>query len=125
MPVLTQSHPGELPQQVSFIAVQPDSVALTVVKRSENSPDLIMRLYETAGKSAECTVTVGTSGSSWTGKLAPNEIKTLKVSAGAARLPIVETDMLEGLVARVEDTSREGARAAPAYEKQIESDSRQ
>jgi len=98
--VATGNHAGELPRQLSFITAEPDNVALTVVKRSEDSADLILRLYETTGKTAECTVNMVTSSASWTGKLVPNEIKTLKVSATETELRFVETDMLEGLAVR-------------------------
>lgn len=92
------NYAGELPGSMSFIGVEPENVALVVVKRSEDMPDLILRLYETAGESAECTVNLVRSGGSWTGEFGPNEIKTLRVSRSGDEVRIVETDMLEGLL---------------------------
>jgi alpha-mannosidase len=96
--VPAENHVGELPPLMSFIGVEPENVALVVVKRSEDSPDLVLRLYETAGKPAECKVNLFRNGGSWTGTFGPNEIKTLRVSRSGDEVRIVETDMLEGLL---------------------------
>jgi alpha-mannosidase len=100
--VPADNHAGELPGSMSFIGVEPENLALVVVKRSEDSPDLVLRLYETAGKTAECEIRLVKDGTSWSGKFGPNEIKTLRVSSSGGEVRIVETDMLEGLL----ETSR-------------------
>jgi len=97
--VPVDAHSGDLPPSTRSIRVEPDNVALMVVKRSEDSHDLILRLYETAGKAADCEVDLVTNGgASWTGKFGPNEIKTLRVSRTADGVRVFETDMLEGLL---------------------------
>jgi len=96
--VPADNHAGELAGSMSFIGVEPENVALVVVKRGEASPDIVLRLYETAGKPTECKINLLRSGGSWTGKFGANEIKTLRVSRTDDEVRIVETDMLEGLL---------------------------
>lgn len=43
-------HPGKLPVTHSFIRVEPENTILTVVKKAEDSEDIVLRLYETAGR---------------------------------------------------------------------------
>ncbi len=46
-------HGGGLPAQKSFLSLEPENVILTVLKKAEDSDDLVLRLYESAGKA--CT----------------------------------------------------------------------
>ncbi|HWB55269.1 MAG TPA: glycoside hydrolase family 38 C-terminal domain-containing protein, partial [Tepidisphaeraceae bacterium] len=49
-------HTGALPAAKSFIAIEPENVILTVVKKAEDEDALILRFYEWAGKDAKATV---------------------------------------------------------------------
>ena len=49
-------HDGDLPSAYSFIKIEPENLILTVVKKAEDSDDLILRFYETKGK--RCTAKV-------------------------------------------------------------------
>ena len=52
----TKSHPGSLPVSFSFIRVEPKSVMLTVLKKSEDGNDWVVRVYDTAGIATTVTV---------------------------------------------------------------------
>jgi alpha-mannosidase len=56
MPIIGLSHGGELPKVYSFASVQPDSIILTVIKKAEDSEDVILRFYETAGKDTNAVI---------------------------------------------------------------------
>jgi alpha-mannosidase len=50
MAIQVAPHTGSLPPQHSFIEIEPSSVILTAVKKSEDDDALILRFYEWAGK---------------------------------------------------------------------------
>jgi len=52
----TTSHKGSLPPAMSFLQVSPENVVLNVVKKAEDSNAWILRLYETAGRQSQTTV---------------------------------------------------------------------
>ena len=56
--VLDTPHSGELPAAHSFVRAEPENVVMTVLKKAEDSDDLIMRCYETEGKAASVKVTL-------------------------------------------------------------------
>ncbi|QNI36700.1 alpha-mannosidase [Edaphobacter albus] len=51
-------HTGSLPLEHSYIAVAPENVVLTAVKKAEDKNGLIFRVYEWAGKQSDVTFTV-------------------------------------------------------------------
>jgi alpha-mannosidase len=59
-----ESHTGSLPAQHSFVAVTPDDVVLTAMKKAEDSHALVFHFYEWAGKggSAQLRVPPGATG---------------------------------------------------------------
>ncbi|HPO14335.1 MAG TPA: glycoside hydrolase family 38 C-terminal domain-containing protein [Candidatus Hydrogenedentes bacterium] len=57
--ILDTAHPGDLPAEYSFIQVSPANVVLTVLKKAEDSDDLLVRCYESSGTS--CRMSVGLS----------------------------------------------------------------
>jgi len=57
MPIIIQSHKGDLPSAYSFISVEPENIILTACKKSEDSNDLILRFYEAFGKATKCKIT--------------------------------------------------------------------
>jgi alpha-mannosidase len=57
-------HPGTLPQEHSFLRVDPDTVVLTAVKKAEGGNGLILRFYEWAGKGATVHINVPPGASS-------------------------------------------------------------
>ncbi len=48
-----QKHEGTLPDEHSFVRVEPDNVVLTAIKKSEDDDSLVLRFYEWAGREAD------------------------------------------------------------------------
>jgi alpha-mannosidase len=57
IPLIIQSHSGNLPSTNSFIKVEPENIVETACKKSEDSDDLVIRVYESTGKPTKCKVT--------------------------------------------------------------------
>lgn len=92
-------HEGILPQQISFISIDCDNVIIEVVKKSENSDDNIVRMYECFNNRSKviCTLlkplsyveecdllensigTVSSDYNSFAFEINPYEIKTFKI----------------------------------------------
>ena len=94
VPVLYQGiHPGTRPLAASFLSVDVPNVVVSVVKKSEDGDDLIVRCYETAGREAKATLDLGLVNRRWTGTFRPLEIKTLRVPRDGGE--IREVNVLE------------------------------
>jgi alpha-mannosidase len=52
----TEKHQGALPAEHVFVEVKPENVVLTAVKKAEDDDDLILRLYEWAGKDTDIKI---------------------------------------------------------------------
>ncbi|MFA6239659.1 MAG: glycoside hydrolase family 38 C-terminal domain-containing protein [Candidatus Hydrogenedentales bacterium] len=52
------AHKGDLPAACAFVTVAPEGVVLSVLKRAEDSDDLIARCYDAAGAGATVRVTL-------------------------------------------------------------------
>jgi len=52
------AHAGNLPAEHAFVTVQPESVVLTALKRSEDAKGLVFRVYDWAGTSGEVKIHV-------------------------------------------------------------------
>lgn len=75
-------HKGELPQSLSFLEISEPNIMLTVLKEAEDgSQDLILRMYETAGRKTEATLFLKTLKKEIKTTFTPFEIKTLRLSA--------------------------------------------
>ena len=93
-PVLYQGiHPGDQPTSASFLSVDVPNVVVSVVKKSEDGDDLIVRCYETAGRPTTATLNLGLVNRRWTGTFHPLEIKTLRVPRAGGN--IREVNLLE------------------------------
>lgn len=86
------SHPGDLPAQASLCEAGPDNVVLTVIKRAEDSDDLIMRLYETTGQATKAWLALPEERQRWELALGAFEIRTFKVTPTG---DLQKTDLLE------------------------------
>ncbi len=79
--VLEESHHGgDLPQTYSALEIDKKNVSVSALKNSEDNDGLILRLSETAGKSATVTVNFKAINKSFVLELSPLEIKTVKIS---------------------------------------------
>jgi alpha-mannosidase len=56
--VSTDVHSGALPSKLSGFTLSPDNVVLTTLKKAEEGDALTLRVYETAGKDTEATLTL-------------------------------------------------------------------
>jgi alpha-mannosidase len=52
------AHGGELPPVYSFLKAEPKNIIVEVLKKAEDSNDLILRLYETEGKKCTAKITL-------------------------------------------------------------------
>jgi len=106
--VVTTAHAGSLPPEHSFASVSPENVALTVLKKAEDSNALIFRAYEWAGKetTAEFHVPPGATGATVTNLMEQPEGGPLTVStengAGAGGVVKVPIHPYEILTIRVD-----------------------
>ncbi len=88
-------HKGELKQNGSFLQVSEANVVLSVMKCAEDgSGDLILRLYETAGRHCDAEVAIPAVGRRLELTFGPFELKTVRVPKDAAK-PAFETNLLE------------------------------
>ena len=85
-------HRGRLPKEQSFIKVDKENVMATVLKKAEDSEDIVLRLYETGGQSSETNIALFER--SWKVRLDPCEIKTFLIP-GDKKAPIEEVNLLE------------------------------
>lgn len=80
-PIIYQGiHPGKRPQAGSFLAMNVSDVIAGAIKRSERGDDLIFRLVETDGRSADATMDLRFVQKSWSGHLGAYQIKTLRLN---------------------------------------------
>lgn len=86
------SHPGDLPARASLCEVGPENVVLPAIKQAEDSDDLIVRLYETAGQVTDAWFALPREQRRWEFTLQPFEIKTFRLTPGG---DLQETDLLE------------------------------
>lgn len=87
-------HRGPLKAKAGFLEVSPPSVVPTVLKRSEDDHELILRLYETEGKACQATLDIPLLRRKFTVEFAPHEIKTLRIPRGKGE--VREVNLLEG-----------------------------
>lgn len=103
--MLTDQHPGDLPSSFSFIKTDNSDAVISALKKSEDDDDLVIRLYEAAGRSSQTKISLWrpiaavqeTDLMEWNPRpmvsansnanildlaLQPTEIKTLKLSLG-------------------------------------------
>ncbi|MDF2629244.1 MAG: alpha-mannosidase, partial [Symbiobacteriaceae bacterium] len=92
--IIETYHAGPLPLRDSFLSVDAENVVVQVVKRHEDSEDLIIRAYETEKAAVRATIRLPHFGRAFAADFGPCEIKTFRVPVNAAR-PVVETNLLE------------------------------
>lgn len=89
-------HDGALGGAQSFLEVGPENVVATVLKRAEDSGDLVLRMYETAGKDGVARISCRYLEASASVPIGHHEVKTVKITSWAGgKLQVRDTDMLE------------------------------
>jgi alpha-mannosidase len=89
-PILIRSefHSHE-PEERSLLRVKPDNVVISCIKKSENSDDIIVRLYDATGEGAEAEVQFAFNVKEvYEADLMENPIKALKVQGGKVLLEL-------------------------------------
>lgn len=75
--ILESSHNGILPKRHSFISIDRKNIIVSVIKKSEDNKDIILRFYETSGYSTKARIKF--MDSSFTVSFKPCEIKTFRI----------------------------------------------
>jgi len=86
------NHKGILPQEKSFIEVDKENIIVSVIKKAEDSEDIIVRAYETRGISTDVNFVL--FDRNWNASFSPCEIKTFLIPRNKF-LPIKEVNLLE------------------------------
>ena len=84
---------GDITSVASAVTVEPDNILLSALKKAEDNDDVIVRIYESAGRETRATVALHFAELDWVGTLRPFEIKTLRFDLDDKRA--TEVDMLE------------------------------
>jgi len=89
IPLIERTHEGDLPKVHSFISAQPENIILTVIKKAEDSDDIILRFYETSGKDTRAVIRVAESFKGATeNDLMESETSEIPIEEGAIEVPI-------------------------------------
>jgi alpha-mannosidase len=89
VPLIEHSHKGNLPKVYSFVSVQPENIILTVIKKAEDSDDIILRFYETSGKDTKTAIRVSeTLKDIKETDLLENETSEIPIQERAVEIPI-------------------------------------
>jgi alpha-mannosidase len=92
--IIESYHAGPLPMTDSYLAVDRENVIVNVIKRHEDSQDLILRAYETEKAATRATIRLPQLGRVFAADFGPCEIKTFRVPLDP-ELPVAETNLLE------------------------------
>jgi alpha-mannosidase len=87
------SHKGTLPKCWSLMSVNRDNVIVSVLKKHEDSENLVARCCETNGEETEARISLPAIGRRLKIRFKPFEIKTLLIPRATGR--VKELDMLE------------------------------
>jgi len=89
LPVIAVPHKGSLEQAHSFVKIASGNLILTVVKKAEDSPAYIIRLYETDGKTASEAIQLSWPiKKAWEVDLMEEKGKELPVTNGAVSIKV-------------------------------------
>ncbi len=94
--VQVEAHAGTLPLEHSFLAVKPENVVLTAMKKAEDSNALILHMYEWAGKQANVEIALppGATGATETNLMEQPQGSPLSIEGGQVTLPIHPYEIL-------------------------------
>ena len=89
IPLVEPNHDGQLPRSFSFVSAEPGNVILTVAKRAEDSDDIILRFFETCGKTAEAVIRLAESPrNAVETDLMENKVSGVRLDGGTICVPI-------------------------------------
>ena len=87
------SHPGQPAPERGIIEMESESVLVTVVKKSEDDNDIIVRAYETQGKNDNTRLYLPTFNKFFNLHFTPHEINTVRINKNTWQL--CEVNLLE------------------------------
>ena len=90
-------HNGELPATASFLSIEPENIILAVSKKAEDSDTLVVRAYESCGRTTYATLKLPMQAAEFSVAFQPHEIKTWQIGL-SSRANLIEVDMLERAV---------------------------
>jgi len=80
---------GEGPGAASFLDIGGDNVMLSALKKAEDSDDVIIRFFETAGRDGEATLTFMEAPTAiWETDMMENDLAALPVSGKTVTVPL-------------------------------------
>jgi alpha-mannosidase len=83
------AHGGELPPVYSFLKVEPKNIIVEVMKKAEDSNDLILRLYETEGRKCTAKITLAHPvGAVHTTDLLENDVREIATDGNSFQVPV-------------------------------------
>jgi alpha-mannosidase len=90
------AHTGNFPPEHAFVTVEPENVVLTALKKSEDAPGLIFRVYEWAGKPGEVNIHLpkGAQGATITNLMEKPEGQALKITDNTVTAPVHPYEIL-------------------------------
>ena len=89
------SHAGTAPDIWTGAEAGPENIILSALKRAEDGDGIILRLWETAGRTVQAWVKLPELSAAWQGTVNAHEIKTLRFRRTADGGRWEETDLLE------------------------------
>ena len=94
MPFIREyAHDGDLDPVASLVTVTPpDQVVVTTLKQAEEGDDLVLRLYEPAGRAAKVRIDLPLVGASFEAEAGPHQIKSYRISRSGQ---VQEVNILE------------------------------
>jgi alpha-mannosidase len=87
-------HDGPMPTAASFASIEPAHVVLGALKLAEDGDDLVVRVAEAIGRTAEARIVFPVWDREIAFRIGPFEIRTFRVPRNASSPPI-EVDLLE------------------------------
>jgi alpha-mannosidase len=92
--LLESFHDGPLAQTGSYLRLEPDTVVAGAVKLAEDGDDLVVRVVETAGRSAPARIRLPAWDREVAFDIRPFEIRTFRIPRDPSG-DVAETDLLE------------------------------
>jgi alpha-mannosidase len=91
-----QPHVGSLPLEYSYVAVEPENVTLTSLKKAEDADGLILRMFEWAGTGGDVKIKVphGATSATVTNLMEKPEGASIKVMNDTVTVPIRPYEIL-------------------------------
>jgi alpha-mannosidase len=93
----TDIHKGHLEKRGSFISTDMANISIAVLKKAEDSDDLILRCVELLGQAAKGRIEIALQKRAFSIEIKPCEIKTFRIPMNPLE-EVTETDLLEEAV---------------------------